>query len=225
MWPETNATVPPGLGLPGTEPNLESDSEGGDEGGLPDWIPEDLKETGMEFEMPEDWEGKASNWPPDVLWNFEDPNVTDPDYSPLRLEEVEETFSGPRIAISDLNHVNSYNFGVVPMDQPVAHAFEAQNVGDEDLKIGRVYSACGCTATHIGSYIIDAAGWIKPDPIVLAPGESIEFSIEFDPRAEGAAGTQAKYVQVFSNDPTRAVFDPTDPLSHEVRFRLVVSPQ
>lgn len=212
MVPEPLATQ---MGSEGGGSDLESE--------LPDWLPEDM--GGVELDIPPEWEGKAAEWPPDVLANFEDPNVTDPDYSPLRLEEVEGTLSGPRVAIADLNELNTYNFGTVPIDTPIAHGFEARNVGDEDLIISRVYSACGCTATRIGELAIDSAGWIKPDPLVLAPGESVVFGIEFDPRVDNVRGSQAKYVQVFSNDPTRAVFDPADPLSHEVRFRLVVDPE
>jgi hypothetical protein len=177
------------------------------------------------FEVSDDFENTAADWPPDVLANFEDPNVTDPDYAPLRLEVADGEYSGPRLAVAELNELMTYNFGVIPINQPIQHMFEAKNVGDEDLLISRIYSACGCTATTIGGTVIDPAGFIQPDGLVLAPGESVRFGVEFDPRAEGTRGSQAKYVQIFTNDPTGALFDANDENSHETRFRLVVDPE
>jgi hypothetical protein len=138
---------------------------------------------------------------------------------------VSGEITGPRLAIADLNENNTYNFGTVPIDEPASHDFTAENVGDEPLRISRIYSACGCTAMSVGDYIIDPSGFIVEGPMVLQPGEAFEFRVEFDPRAEGVRGSQAKYVQIFSNDPTWAVFDQTDPDSHETRFRIVVDPE
>ncbi len=177
------------------------------------------------FEIEEDFDNPAAGWPPDVLANFEDPNVTNPDYAPLRYETVEGVYEGPRLAVSDLNELNTFNYGVVELAEPIEHEFEIHNVGDEELIISRIYSACGCTATRIGDTVIDPAGFIQPSGLVLKPGETIKFGVEFDPRAEGVAGTQAKYVQLFTNDPSGAIFDTNDPNSHETRFRLVVAPQ
>ncbi len=195
-------------------------------------VPEGMAELGGEaFEVNQDPNRpNTENWDHEVLANFEDPNVTNQDYAPVRTEDVEgQQLDGPRLGISDLNTINTYDFGLAPMTEPVSHNFLATNVGDEDLLISRVYTGCGCTATRLANVVLDAAGWVVDDsgeqaPFVLAPGESAEFTVEFDPRAEGKPGAMSKYIQIFSNDPTKVAFDSADPNSHETRFRIVVEP-
>jgi hypothetical protein len=161
--------------------------------------------------------------PGDVLANLEDPNVMNPDYTAVRLETITRPQSGPVLAISDLTLRNTYDYGKIAPDARVSHVFTAKNVGDEDLKIGRVYTGCGCTATTIGDVIIPPDGFLV-EVITLAPGVTVEFSVEFDAGAEARVGAMSKYVQIFTNDPTKSMFDEEDPLSHETRFRLVVEP-
>ncbi len=165
----------------------------------------------------------ASDWDWDVTVNYEDPNVTKPEYEPARTEEVKQPLQGPRLGISELNFLNSFAYGKVPMDMPAAHDFTMTNVGDADLVVGRIYTGCGCTATRFGEVYLDNAGFL-PKPMTLRPGESQVFTIEFDPRAEGKPGAQSKYIQIFSNDPTKTQFDTADPNSRETRFRIVVQP-
>lgn len=185
-----------------------------------------LKQPGtIPLEIPENFEGKAADWAPDVLAKFPDPNVTAEEYRPLQYEKVTAPLEGPRLAITELNDQFTYNYGVVPSSKPAAYDFLAVNVGSEDLLISRVYAACGCTATRIGDAVIDPAGFVTPVPLVLKPGESVRFTVEFDPRAEGVTGSTAKYVQLFTNDATKAIFDPSDPNTHETRFRIVVDPE
>lgn len=162
-------------------------------------------------------------WEPDVLVGMPDPNLS-AEYTPLRPEDVESPLAGPRIAISDLNEQYSYNYGTVPMNRVAEHEFEASNVGDKDLIISRIYASCGCTATVFGGITIKDDGFL-PEPVTLRPGESRPFVVQFDPRAEGKAVTQAKYIQIYSNDATRFLFDDTKALSYEVRFRIVVKPE
>jgi hypothetical protein len=153
----------------------------------------------------------------------DDPNVG-AEYRPLQPEKSHQQLDGPRIAISDLNALGTYNFGVVPLDRPADHEFQVANAGNRDLTISRIYTACGCMATTLGGKPIGAAGWVTPT-LTLRPGESEVFTVRFDPRFSGEAGVLAKYVQVFSNDATRPIFDAGDPLSHEVRFRVIVEPR
>lgn len=213
VQPLDEADIPPELLAPVESGNLPPDAQ---------QMMDEL--GGQEVDVTKPNSADASKWPHDVLANFEDPNVTNPDYVPVRPEDVKEPLEGPRLGITDLNTIYTYDFGVVPMDEPVNHDFTAQNVGDEDLIISRVYTGCGCTATKINDTIIDAAGWL-PEPLTLKPGETAKFTVEFDPRAEGRAGAQSKFIQIYSNDPTKAMFDPQDPLSHETRFRIVVEPK
>jgi hypothetical protein len=160
----------------------------------------------------------------EVLANTVDPNVDNSDYRPLRLETVSKPIEGPRLAISDLNLNYTYDLGPIGMTERASHTFVAKNVGTDDLTISRVYTGCGCTATTIGDAAIPPDG-ILPAPLTLKPGEQISFSVEYDAAAEGRPGATAKYVQIFSNDPTYLRFDDNEPFSHETRFRLVVEPR
>jgi hypothetical protein len=153
-----------------------------------------------------------------------DPNVVEPAYVALRLESESQAHDGPRLALSDLNESYTYSFGVIPREGRVEHSFKAANVGSADLAISRIYAACGCTATRVEGASVNSAGFILPDPLVLAPGQSTTLTIEYDPRTSGTFEPQAKYVQIFTNDPTKALFDAEDPNSHETRFRIVVDP-
>jgi len=166
----------------------------------------------------------ASNWDHDVLAKYENPNVTAKGYQPVLFDEIgDQKFAGPRLALSELNFINSFDYGKVPMDIPAAHDFKMTNVGDADLTVGRIYTGCGCTATRFGDVFLDNAGFL-PTPMTLKPGQSQVFTVEFDPRAEGKAGAQEKFIQIFSSDPNQVQFSASDPLSHETRFRIVVQP-
>ena len=183
-----------------------------------------LGSGGPTVELPDD--RPAAQWEPDVLAEFCDANLSE-EYQPARVELVEGTLEGPRLAISELNECFTYNFGDIPDDETARHMFTAKNVGDEELIIGRVYTGCGCTATTIGDQTIKPDGYL-PEPLVLAPGETVEFGVEFDPRAETSQNihvSQAKYIQIFSNDPTGPQYTAGEELSHETRFRIVVRPQ
>lgn len=169
----------------------------------------------------------ACNWSHDVLQGVPDPNVDNEKYAPERIETVKGTLKGPRLALGDLNDIYSYDFGVVPGDTIAGHDFRLKNVGDEDLLIGRVYTGCGCTATKIKDTVLDAAGFVKPEALRLAPGEETTFTVEYDPRVEANQPCRArhKFVQIFSNDPTKAIFDPAQENQHETRFRIVIEPR
>ena len=177
----------------------------------------------QEIPIPTDYVSKAEDWTHDVLANFPDANLT-ADIVPERTEYVREPLKGARIAVAELNDLYTYDFGVVPLDRTTTKAFTAANVGDADLTISRVYTGCGCTALTMGNQTIDGSGFLNP-AIVLKPGDEVPFTVEFDPRAEGKTGAQSKFVQIFSNDTTRTLFDAKDPNSYEVRFRFVVEPR
>lgn len=188
---------------------------------------EEMVEEGSVPEVPLDEikNRNAENWGHEEFATLGDPNVTADEYRPFRVEDFETTSmdGGPRLAVSDLNGQLTYDFGVIPIDQVVSHDFWLKNVGDAELIIKRVYSGCGCTAPRIGEMKPDGAGWL-PTPIALQPGEQVDLTVEFDPRLAKEAKAQAKVIQIFSNDPTKALFDDADPLSHETRFRIVVEP-
>ncbi len=212
------AMVTPAAGSQGVSP-AQAVPPGGSSGLLGD-----AGASGMEFTVAPDYISPTENWTHDVLAGFPDANLADPALVPERAELVKETLQGPRLAVSELNDLYTYDFGVVPLDRPVSKTFTASNVGDEDLIISRVYTGCGCTALTIGEQQIDGAGFVTP-PLTLKPGQAVEFSVQYDPRAEGKTGPQAKYVQIYTNDPTQMLFDEKDPNSGEARFRFVVEPR
>jgi hypothetical protein len=158
-----------------------------------------------------------------VLAGFPDANLSS-ELVPQRPEKVTTPLKGPRIGISGLSDLYTYDFGEVPFDKPVQHDFMAENVGDADLIVSRVYTGCGCTALSMGTQKLDGAGFLQP-PMVLKPGQKVPFTVQFDPRLESKGGPQAKYVQIYSNDATRTLFEAKDPNSYEVRFRFVVEPK
>lgn len=166
----------------------------------------------------------AEGWTPDVLANVQDPNLS-ADYRPFRVEDYDEPLEGgPRLAVKDLSPIWTYNFGDVNRNASVKRDFVVKNIGDADLIISRVYTGCGCTTTRIGDVPIDGAGNL-PQHYVLKPWEEVPFTVEFDARLSQEQGSLAKYIQIFSNDDTKAVFDDAAPeLSHETRFRIVVRP-
>ncbi|HQZ70830.1 MAG TPA: DUF1573 domain-containing protein [Anaerolineae bacterium] len=169
----------------------------------------------------------ACMWAHDVLQNFPDPNVDNVQFSPERIETVKGVLSGPRLAIGDLNDLFSYDYGVVPGDEIAGHDFRLKNVGDADLYVSRIYTGCGCTATKIKDTVLDAAGFVKPVALKLVPGEETTFTVEYDPRVEASSPCRArhKFVQIFSNDATKTVFDPAQENQHETRFRIVIEPR
>ena len=165
----------------------------------------------------------AENWTSDVLASVADPNVTANEFKAFRVEDISSPLSGPRLGIEGLNTVLTYDFGLVAMNEMARTDLVMKNVGDAPLTISRVYSGCGCTAPRIGDVQIDEAGWL-PEPMTLAPGETVDFTVEFDPQLAKEAKAQAKFIQVFSNDDSKEMFDPADPYSHETRFRITVQP-
>jgi hypothetical protein len=82
-----------------------------------------------------------------------------------------------------------YDFGDVPNDKPVSQVFEVRNVGRGKLEIGGVSTSCGCTTAEV-------------DKHHLAPGETAELWVTYDPQAHGGAtGEFMRMVYVRSDDP------------------------
>jgi hypothetical protein len=130
---------------------------------------------------------------------------------------------GPRVAVSDLNDKNTFDFGTIKADSPARYEFRLQNIGRQDLIISRVYTGCGCTVARVGDVALAADGHLA-QPLVLQAQQSVDVQITYDPRITGERGGQMKYIQIFSNDPNGPVFDDANPeLTHEVRFRIVAN--
>lgn len=79
-----------------------------------------------------------------------------------------------------------HDFGVVYDESSLETAMKFRNTGDANLIIERVTTSCGCTAA-------------VPGQKMIAPGESGELNVTFDPKPK--AGTQKKRITVYTNDP------------------------
>ncbi len=96
--------------------------------------------------------------------------------------ETEATTPAPSISFEE----TVYNAGDSWEGEIVSHAFSFTNTGDAELKISRVRSSCGCTASNLSSDTI-------------APGESGEIRASFNTRHY--RGQRSQPVYVTSNDP------------------------
>ncbi|MDP8237193.1 MAG: DUF1573 domain-containing protein, partial [Candidatus Erginobacter occultus] len=86
----------------------------------------------------------------------------------------------------------------------VTHTFTFTNTGDAELKITRVRTSCGCTASNLSSDTI-------------APGESGEIKASFNTR--NYRGKKSQPVYVTSNDPS----NPTVQLRLETTVKTVAA--
>jgi hypothetical protein len=80
---------------------------------------------------------------------------------------------------------DTYNFGRITEGSVVQHAFQIQNIGDEDLVIGRVLSSCGCT---IG----------KSNTNTIKPGAVSTIDVKFN--SAGFVGDSKKAIRLYTND-------------------------
>jgi photosystem II stability/assembly factor-like uncharacterized protein len=101
--------------------------------------------------------------------------------------------TGPVIAV-DLEH--NLDFGTV-CDGPVYLTLRVYNVGVTDLVIKSVQRLMGST----GISVLPTPGL----PLVLAPGEEIDFTIAFSPTTPGLLETAT--IRIASNDPDAPVVD------------------
>lgn len=91
---------------------------------------------------------------------------------------------GPRLVIEP----ESFDFGEALPQRTLAKEFRLSNQGDEDLRIEKVATSCGCTV--VGTY--DA---------VIAPGRATTIRVSLDTRDD--RGPLRRRVLVRSNDPGR----------------------
>lgn len=119
---------------------------------------------------------------------------------------------------------NSFDFGSISMaDGKVQRSFAVQNTGSESAAITRMYTSCMCTSASIvkgderlGPFGMQGHGFIPRMNMMLAPGETAEVIVTFDPAAHGPAGvgTIARTVYVEQ--------DGADPL--ELNIKATVTP-
>lgn len=92
----------------------------------------------------------------------------------------------PSISFNKSHH----DFGRIPGDKKVTYRFKVSNTGKAYLNITQLNPSCGCTSTNAGKWS-------------LAPGESTEIEIGFDPKT--FRGAVRKSLQVVSDDPANPV--------------------
>jgi capsular polysaccharide biosynthesis protein len=80
-----------------------------------------------------------------------------------------------------------YNFGDIPQ-QKVSRVLRVKNIGIQPLEIKNVSTSCGCTTASI-------------DKTTIAPNETANLTIAFDPNLMGEIGPVEKVVYIRSNDP------------------------
>lgn len=101
------------------------------------------------------------------------------DFSNLSSDELAQA---PKINFEDPN----FNFETIKQGEKIEHEFPFVNKGGKNLVIRKVKASCGCTA-------------IKPEKMVIAPGEESSIKIVFD--SKGKKGRQYKTVTVITNAP------------------------
>ncbi len=101
--------------------------------------------------------------------------------------------AGPAIAV---NLQSNLNFGTV-CDAPAYLTLQVFNVGVADLVITSVQRLMGATAVSV----LPSPGL----PLVLAPGEEIDFTIAFSPTTPGSLETAT--IRITSNDPGAPTVD------------------
>lgn len=134
---------------------------------------------------------------------------------------AETRFTGPRVLTSG---APAYDFGRISMAAGnVSHRYSIMNTGTNPLTITQILTSCMCTeATLItrsarkGPYGMPGHGYSRSVSERLAPGESAQVDVVFDPAAHGPAG-------VGNIDRTVTILtDAGSPL--ELRFNAMVTP-
>ena len=100
--------------------------------------------------------GDLAGWPHEALAGLPDPNVLEPGFVPLRLEDVDAGAApehaigdGPRLSIGGLDALGTRDLGRVLITRTVATELVVANVGSEDLMISRVYAGTRAIRTTI----------------------------------------------------------------------------
>ena len=83
----------------------------------------------------------------------------------------------------------TFDFGTISNRKAVSQEFTVRNTGQGELSIVGVSTSCGCTTAQI-------------DKQQLAPGETAQLTVTFDPLVHnGATGEFVRVVYVRSDDP------------------------
>ena len=94
---------------------------------------------------------------------------------------------------------NTYDFGNVSMaDGHVTHTFSIDNTNPEPIIVTKIYTSCMCTEASLiyqnekkGPFGMQGHGPLPKVNQTIAPGESADILVDFDPTAHGPAGVGA----------------------------------
>ena len=92
-----------------------------------------------------------------------------------------------------------YDFGTISMKNwTVSHLFTVTNGTNAPVYLTSVYTSCMCTAAYLetpkgekGPFGMQGMGYLPPANETIAPGESREVKVVYDPNAHGPAGVGA----------------------------------
>ena len=108
-------------------------------------------------------------------------------------------FAGADWPVIAVNLEDSLDFGTVCLDGSADLALQIFNVGESDLVVDSVQRLMGSTAFAVAP--------MPGTPLVIAPGEEVDFTIRYTPITAGASDVAT--IRIESNDPGAPVLDIT----------------
>lgn len=115
----------------------------------------------------------------------------------LAKENFSQSETGGATSLASLvASEQGYDFGEISMSKgTVEHTFTVVNSDSEPVEIKKIYTSCMCTQATLvyqgqtkGPFGMPGHGPLAPVKESIAPGESAEIIVVFDPAAHGPAG-------------------------------------
>lgn len=121
----------------------------------------------------------------------------------LLNDSSSENQGRPKIEIAQ----KEYDAGVISMsDGLVKHTYGIKNIGDDDLKINKIWTSCMCTTAILRTEAGESPEFgMHNNPIwsqKISPGETGQLEVTFDPAFHGSQGTglTVRIVYLLTND-------------------------
>ncbi len=100
----------------------------------------------------------------------------------FQIALIGTAFAAPRIVFNE----NEHDFGELEQGKNGEHFFTFKNAGDEPLKINKIKTSCGCTASSTEKKLFE-------------PGEKGEVKVVY--KTKNRSGSFTQKVRLFTNDP------------------------
>ena len=156
-----------------------------------------------------------------IWWARPANNSTLPNESDPHAHEAEpiSSIAADTITLNEQSH----DFGVISMAAgKVSTNFSLTNVSSSSIRTSKLYTSCMCTTARFiqsgkesEEFGMPGHGFLKPMEGTIAPGETVQIVVTFDPAAHGPAGV---------GKIGRAVRLETDKGALEVSFTADVTP-